>query len=78
MKICAWAPGTVSTSRAAAGAGGLTAGAAGFRGDEAFDGGASEEQALATVLPWLSEERVRRLCSSALDIYVRDRIGTEN
>ena len=34
--------------------------------------------ALDIVLPWLSEERVRRLCSSALEIYVKDRIGTEN
>jgi len=29
--------------------------AAGFRGDDAFDAGVSEEQALETVLPWLSE-----------------------
>src|SRR3712207_2686328 len=33
--------------------------AAGFRGDEAFEAGASEEQALAAVLPWLSDERTR-------------------
>src|SRR5919201_4951414 len=31
--------------------------AAGFRGDEAFDAGVSEDQALDTVLPWLSHER---------------------
>ena len=31
--------------------------AAGFRGDVAFEAGVSEEQALDTVLPWLSEER---------------------
>jgi hypothetical protein len=52
--------------------------AARFRGDEAFLAGVGEEEALDIVLPWLSEERVRRLCSSALDIYVQDRIGTEN
>jgi len=52
--------------------------AARFRGDEAFLAGVGEEEALDIVLPWLSEERVRRLCSSALEIYVRDRIGTEN
>jgi hypothetical protein len=52
--------------------------AARFRGDEAFLAGVGEEEALDIVLPWLSEERVRRLCSSALEIYVRDRAGTEN
>src|SRR3954465_13647102 len=35
--------------------------AAGFRGDEAFDAGVSEEQALDTVLPWLSESRMMEL-----------------
>lgn len=52
--------------------------AARFRGDEAFLAGVGEEEALDIVLPWLSEERVRRLCASALEIYVQDRIGTEN
>jgi hypothetical protein len=52
--------------------------AARFRGDEAFLAGVGEEEALDIVLPWLSEERVRRLCSSALDIYIKDRAGTEN
>ena len=32
--------------------------AAGFRGEEAFDAGVAEEQALDTVLPHLSRERV--------------------
>jgi hypothetical protein len=52
--------------------------AARFRGDEAFLAGVGEEEALDIVLPWLSEERVRRLCSSALEIYIRDRAGTDN
>jgi hypothetical protein len=52
--------------------------AARFRGDEAFLAGVGEEEALDIVLPWLSEERVRRLCSSALEIYIKDRAGTEN
>ncbi len=33
--------------------------AAGFRGEEAFDAGVGEDQALDTVLPWLSDERCR-------------------
>src|SRR5919206_65238 len=35
--------------------------AAGFRGDIAFESGVSEEQALDTVLPWLSMERAEEL-----------------
>ena len=35
--------------------------AAGFRGDEAFEAGASEEHALETVLPWLSDDRAMEL-----------------
>ena len=34
--------------------------AAGFRGEEAFDAGVAEEQALDTVLPFLSRERSMR------------------
>jgi hypothetical protein len=52
--------------------------AAGFRGDEAFDGGVSEEQALATVLPWLSEPRCIDLAAEAVQIYCWDRLGSEN
>jgi hypothetical protein len=52
--------------------------AARFRGDEAFIAGVGEEETLDIVLPWLSEERLERLASAAIDIYVRDRIGTEN
>jgi hypothetical protein len=52
--------------------------AARFRGDEAFLAGVGEEETLEIVLPWLSEVRLEQLARSALDIYVRDRIGTEN
>ncbi|MFL5827318.1 MAG: hypothetical protein ACJ76V_12405 [Thermoleophilaceae bacterium] len=52
--------------------------AAGFRGDEAFECGASEEQALDTVLPWLTEERTLELAAEALDLYCWDRLGCEN
>ena len=34
--------------------------AAGFRGEEAFEAGVGEEQALDTVLPWLSRGALRR------------------
>jgi hypothetical protein len=52
--------------------------AAGFRGEEAFDGGAGEEQALMTVLPWLSEERSMELAADAVEIYCWDRLGSDN
>ena len=52
--------------------------AAGFRGDEAFEAGMSEEQALDTVLPWLSAERALALAAGAVDLYCWDRIGGEN
>jgi len=51
--------------------------AARFRGDEAFLCGVAEEETLDIVLPWLSEERLERLVSTALDIYVKDRLGTD-
>src|SRR5438034_809107 len=49
--------------------------AAGFRGDEAFDAGVSEEQALDTVLPWLSDERTMDLAAEAIELYCWDRMG---
>ena len=52
--------------------------AAGFRGDEAFEAGISEEQALDTVLPWLSEEGTRRLAAEAVELYCWDRLGSDN
>jgi hypothetical protein len=52
--------------------------AAGFRGDEAFEAGVSEEQALDTVLPWLSQERATDLAAEAVELYCWDRLGSEN
>ena len=52
--------------------------AAGFRGEEAFDAGVAEEQALDTVLPHLSRERSIELASECLDLYLWDRLGSEN
>jgi hypothetical protein len=52
--------------------------AAGFRGDEAFEAGVSEEQALQTVLPWLSDARTLELAAEALELYVWDRLGSDN
>jgi hypothetical protein len=51
--------------------------AARFRGDEAFLAGVGEEETLDIVLPWLSDERLEQLAGSALEIYVRDRAGTD-
>ena len=52
--------------------------AAGFRGDDAFEAGASEEQALDAVLPWLSMERASELAAEAVELYCWDRLGSEN
>ena len=52
--------------------------AAGFRGEEAFDSGVAEDQALDTVLPWLGRERAMELASEVLQIYCWDRLGSEN
>ncbi len=52
--------------------------AAGFRGEEAFDAGVSEEQTLKTVLPYLSRERAIELVQECLDLYVWDRAGGDN
>ena len=52
--------------------------AAGFRGDIAFESGVSEEQALDTVLPWLSMERAEELAADAVELYCWDRMGSEN
>jgi hypothetical protein len=52
--------------------------AAGFRGDEAFEAGVSEEQALDTVLPWLSDARTMELAVEALELYIWDRSGSDN
>lgn len=52
--------------------------AAGFRGEEAFEAGFGEDQALDAVLPWLSEPRTAELAASAIEIYCWDRLGSEN
>ena len=54
--------------------------AAGLRGEDAFNAGAglAEEQALDTVLPWLSAERTMALASEAVELYCWDRLGSEN
>ena len=52
--------------------------AAGFRGEEAFDEGVSEERALDTVLEWLSPPRLTELAREAVELYIWDRAGSDN
>ena len=52
--------------------------AAGFRGDEAFEAGVGELEALESVLPWLSPERLKALAAEALELYCWDRLGSSN
>jgi hypothetical protein len=52
--------------------------AAGFRGEEAFDAGVAEEQALETVLPRLSRERALELATECMELYLWDRLGGDN
>jgi hypothetical protein len=52
--------------------------AAGFRGEEAFEEGISEERALDLVLEWLSPPRVMELCREAMELYMWDRYGSDN
>jgi hypothetical protein len=52
--------------------------AAGFRGEEAFEAGVGEEQALETVLPWLSPARCCELARECVELYCWDRLGSEN
>ena len=52
--------------------------AAGMRGEEAFNAGVAEEQALETVLPWLSEKRCEELAAECLELYCWDRLGCAN
>lgn len=51
--------------------------AAGLRGEEAFSHGVAEEQALDTVLPWLSRDRCSQLATECLELYVWDRMGSD-
>jgi hypothetical protein len=52
--------------------------AAGFRGEEAFEEGISEERALDTVLEFLSHPRLMELAREATELYVWDRGGSDN
>jgi len=52
--------------------------AAGFRGEEAFQAGVAEEQALDTVLPRLSHERAVELANECIQLYMWDRLGSDN
>ena len=52
--------------------------AAGFRGEEAFDAGVAEEQALETVLPRLSHARSVELAAECVELYLWDRLGSDN
>lgn len=52
--------------------------AAGFRGEEAFQAGVAEEQALCTVLPHLSRERAVELAEECIELYQWDRLGSYN
>jgi len=52
--------------------------AAGFRGEEAFDAGVTEDQALDTVLPSLSRDRALELADECLELYLWDRLGCDN
>lgn len=52
--------------------------AAGFRGEEAFNQGVGEEQAIETVLPFLSPARCDELLADCLEFYVWDRLGSDN
>jgi hypothetical protein len=52
--------------------------AAGFRGEEAFANGVGEDEALQSVLPWLSRERCEELLTEAVELYMWDRLGCDN
>src|SRR3989449_7131803 len=52
--------------------------AAGFRGEEAFQAGVSEKQALDTVLPCLSRERAMELARGCLQLYLLGRLGCDD
>jgi hypothetical protein len=52
--------------------------AAGLQGEDAFDAGLTEEQALAKVLPQLSHLRATELAEECIEIYLWDRLGTPN
>jgi hypothetical protein len=52
--------------------------AAGFRGEQAFDAGVTEERALNAVLGHLSPKRTEQLARRCLELYIDDRLGGPN
>lgn len=52
--------------------------AAGFKGEEAFEAGVSEDQALDTVLPHLTRKRAIELANECIQLYQWDRLGSWN
>ena len=52
--------------------------AAGCGGEGAWGSGISEERALATVVPSLSRARAEELVNESLELYVWDRIVSDN
>jgi hypothetical protein len=52
--------------------------AAGFRGEDAFANGVGEDQAMESVLPWLSDARCEELLAEAVELYTWDRLGCDN
>ncbi|HEY1688628.1 MAG TPA: hypothetical protein VGF95_07155 [Solirubrobacteraceae bacterium] len=52
--------------------------AAGFNGEEAWEAGIAEEQALDTVLPHLSRSKLVELAGECIQLYMWDRLGSDN
>lgn len=52
--------------------------AAGFNGEDALYAGVSEMRALDVVLPYLSRARLEKLAGECVDLYVWDRMGSNN
>ncbi|MHB1537264.1 MAG: hypothetical protein ACYCUM_00385 [Solirubrobacteraceae bacterium] len=52
--------------------------AAGFNGEEAWEAGVAEEQVLDTVLPHLSRSKLVELAQECIQLYMWDRLGSDN
>lgn len=52
--------------------------AAGFNGEEAWQAGIAEEHALDTVLPHLSRRKLLELAEECIQLYMWDRLGSDN
>lgn len=52
--------------------------AAGFNGEEAWDAGLADEHVLDTVLPHLSRGKLLDLAQECIQLYMWDRLGSEN